>query len=399
MATIIKNNDEITWTLLDTQPRVTIAAESQDDLENHLDVYEIARSNQLLVDLINPELSLCLNDGSRDLTVSEAVKHIQRRLIAAPTFRFGTAKFLRTDNGTEQMAVDGRSTSAEDMWDGTGASDSGTENWTHSGSGSESASAKKTGTNGLDSGVRSLNDNTFFDYGSDRTLGSSFDSVTFWMKPIAYPVGSQLKAGFLKSGTTTVVGNLVNVINYVPNHDLNVWHRVTIPLVDFGLDDTAGRFGLRYAGAAGQHFYLDVFELLNSSSDGPFSFRVAAQEGEIWHVDVITLIIAAADSGWNSGNFATITDGLENGLIMRRGNIVTPEVYWSEVMSSNMDLEGKFKKSSGSAYGDNELMMTYRLQPQKATLIVTDEDVMEFVVRDDLSTLSNMRAYMQYGVE
>lgn len=399
MATIIKNDEEVAWVLEDTRPRVTIAAESQDDLENHLDVYEIARSNQLLTDLVNPTLSLVLNDGSRDLTVSQAVRHVQRRLVTAQTFRFGTAKFLRTDNGTEQMAVDGRSTSAEDMWDGTGISDSGTENWMHGGSGSESAGSKKTGTNGLDTGVRSLNDLTYFDYGSDRALESSFDSVTFWMKPIAYPPGSQLKAGFLKSGTTTLVGNLVNVVNYVSNYDLNVWHRVTIPLADFGLDGTAGRFGLRYGGAAGQHFYFDVFEMLNSSSDGPFHFRVAAPEDEVWHVDVITLIIAAADSGWNSGNFATITDGLENGLIMRRGNIVTPEVYWAEIMSSNMDLEGKFSESSGSAYGDNELMMTYRLRPRKSTLVVTDADVMEFVVRDDLSTLSNMRSYVQYGVE
>ena len=315
-------------------------------------------------------------------------------------YKFRQTSFLRTDNGSEQMAIDGRSTSAEDMWDGTGIADTGTENWTRGGEGSESAASKKTGTNGLDTGVVDLNDYSFFDYGSDRDLEASFDSVTFWMQPKAFPAGSVLRAGFFKSGTTTLVGSQVNVRDFVSNTDLNVWQRVTIPLSYFGMgSETAGRFALRFMGEAGQQFWFDVFELLDSSSDGPYKFRVQAPVNERWRVEQISLVIAASDSGWDSSNFATITDGLENGLILRHGDLVTMDTFFSTVMKDNVDLFGKMPYVETFGFGDNELMLSFMIRPSITTIRLEYDYALEFVVRDDLSTLDNMRAYLQYGVE
>lgn len=312
-------------------------------------------------------------------------------------FTFGQTRFLRTDDNSEQMAVDGRSTSAEDMWDGTGASDSGTENWTRSGIGSESTASKHSGTNGLDTGVASSGDSINFDYGSDRDLEASFDSVSFWMKPIAYPPTSNLRAMFRNSGTTTNVGAPVKVADYVSNMDLGVWNHVLIPLDDFGLTGNAGRFTLRTLNTAGQRFYFDTFELLNSTGDGPYRFRVAAPENTIWRVSLISLVLAASDSGWDSDAFATIAAGLENGLILRQRRLSESEVLWATVVKNNQDLFGKFIPAEPFAFGDNELQMVFAIEPRLATIEITDDEVLEFVLRDDLSTLNNMRSYLQVG--
>ena len=95
------------------------------------------------------------------------------QIVALRDLTLGIEKFVRSDNGTEQMAVNGSSTQAEDVWDGTGASDTGSD-WTRGGTGSEQAAAKRSGTNGLNTGVTSKNDIWWFDYGSDRDLEASF---------------------------------------------------------------------------------------------------------------------------------------------------------------------------------------------------------------------------------
>lgn len=311
----------------------------------------------------------------------------------------GLTKFLRTDNGSEQMAVDGRSTTAEDMWDGTGGSDTGTD-WTRGGIGSESVPAAHSGTNGLATGVASLNDIVRFDYGSDRDLPALFDSVSFWMNPQAFPEGARLQCGWTASGTASpIIGNLVRIDNTVPNMDLGVWQRVSIPIGDFNLTANAGRFALRFAGVAGQSFYLDDFDMLNSVSDGPYRFRVTGEAGVNQHVSRITLVMAAGNTGWNSTAFANIAGGLELGLLLRYGVVSTQEVLWSFGMKNNMDLFGQLPTVENFSFSDDELMLTFTIQPQNAAIILGPDNAMEFVVRDDLSTLTNMRAYMQYGEE
>lgn len=77
MATIIKNNGASDWTLSDIDPSVLVPAGQQDDLEAlGLSRMTIAMSDQLVTDINDTTLSLVLNDGSRDLTAAEALRHI-----------------------------------------------------------------------------------------------------------------------------------------------------------------------------------------------------------------------------------------------------------------------------------------------------------------------------------
>jgi len=76
MAIIIKNNGDNQWKLLDTNPRVTINADNQKDLELIVPRMQITYSQQLLNDLKNDDLALVVNDGSKDLTFAQAIWHI-----------------------------------------------------------------------------------------------------------------------------------------------------------------------------------------------------------------------------------------------------------------------------------------------------------------------------------
>lgn len=319
--------------------------------------------------------------------------------ILQPEFDVRLEKFLRIDDGSEQMAINGSSAWAEDVWDGTGAGDSGSD-WTRGGSGGESASAAHSGTNGLDTGVLSQNDFWFLDYGSDRDLEASFDSISFWINVQLYPAGSVLRCGWAVSGGSTIVGDSKKVEDYLPNHDLGVWQRVSIPLSDFNLGGTpVGRFVMQAKQTAGQQFYLDDFDLLDSSSDGPYKFRVTGEAGIRKHVARITLVVAADEAGWNSSAFANISGGLELGLILRQGILSTQEIIWSIAMKNNMEVFGGMVPSEPINFADGEQMIVFTITPEIASIVLGEDDGLEFIVRDDLSTLTNMRAYLQYGVE
>lgn len=84
MAVIIKNNGDDPWVLKDTSPKITIPSAGQLDLELHLSLAAIAASDQLLADVNNDALSLTVNDGSKDLTVAAAIRHIFQRPSPGP---------------------------------------------------------------------------------------------------------------------------------------------------------------------------------------------------------------------------------------------------------------------------------------------------------------------------
>lgn len=311
-----------------------------------------------------------------------------------PEFNVRLEKFVRVDDGSEQMAINGSSSWAEDVWDGDASS------WTRGGVGSVTTGSKRSGTYGLDTGVTSQNDVWWFDYGSNRDMEASFDSISFWINVQAYPEGSVLRCGWAQSGSSSIVGDTKKVEDYLPNHDIGVWQRVSIPLADFNLGSTqVGRFVLQARQTSGQQFYFDDIDMLNSTSDGPYKFRVIGEAGIRKHVARITLLVAAPESGWSSTAFANIVGGLELGLILRQGVISTQEIIWSIVAKTNMELFGALVPSDPVNFSDGELMIVFNITPEIASIVLDDDAGLEFIVRDDLSTLTNMRAFLQYGVE
>lgn len=320
-------------------------------------------------------------------------------VVAGRDLLLGNTHFGRTDDSTQQMAIDGSSAgTVVNIWDGTGAGDTASD-WTRTGVGVETTGSMHSGTNGLHTQIQTGGTESLFDNGSLLDVDTLYDSVSFWLQPQVYPGTSTLRVEW-EDASNTQVGSSLNVENYVTNMDLGVWQRVEIPIADFALTGTVQFFVFRYAGAGNQRHFIDEVELNDSAGTGPYTFQVSAPAGEAWHATMMVLVLAAADTGWASDAFANIAGGLTNGLLVRQRRISTGDSLWSLNSKDNIDLFGRYHPQEDFAFSNNELLVGFMVKPgQSADVVVTDDDVLEFVVRDDLSAMNNIRAFLHYGVE
>lgn len=320
--------------------------------------------------------------------------------VSIVNWQLGQRSFRRSDDNSEQMAIDGRATGTPVVvWNGTGASDTGGD-WTHSGIGSESASAKYSGTNGLDTGLTAIGNNINFDNGSMIDVDGTYSEVTFWMNPQAYPGGSVMRVLWLDS-SNTIVGNNVRVDDYATNMDTGVWQKVSIPISDFNLTGNVQKLRLRFLGAANQDYYLDDFELVPPGGGGPYRFQVAAPDANtIYHISMLVLMIAEDETGWDDTKFSNIT-ALTNGLLLRQRDTDLSEdnILWRFNSKDNVDLFGRYHPQETFTFNNGKLLAGFMVKPGQASVNVTNTKILEFLVRDDLSSISSIRAYAHYGVE
>lgn len=322
------------------------------------------------------------------------------QVVAQRPLTLGQARFLRTDDGTAIMNIDGMPAgAATNIWDGTGAGDTGASDWTPSATGSETAGSMHHGTNGWDTGSAAKDSNTLWTNSVDIDV-SGYDQLSFWMQPKAFPGGSRLDIRWQTVGGSDR-GLLLDVANYVTNYDLDVWQKVTIPMSDFSIGaNNVGRLKLVYAKIAGQQFWFDEFAFTASGGGGPFTFRVEAPDAVTrYHVSMLSLLVVAPSAGWDDDRFGNIVGGLTNGLLLRHRRISTAEVLWSINSKDNVDLFGRFHPQDDITFSGGDMLVGFMIKPGKASVIVTDDDVLEFVVRDDLSSLANVRGFVHYGVE
>jgi len=320
------------------------------------------------------------------------------QIVADRNLILGNTSFKRTDNGTEKMNVDGRAAGAQlIVWNGTGAGDTGGD-WTASGDGSQQAAAAFAGTNGWDSGLGGANRNTKFANGSAIAVAGVYSTLTFMLQPKVYPGNAQFQMQW-KNLAGAVIGNTLLVPSYTTNMDLNVWQQVQVPIADFGLTENVESFNLVYKVGNQQH-WIDDIKLQASGGGGPYTFQIVAPTGENWHATMMVLTIAAPSTNWNSSAFANIAGGLTNGVLLRQRKLSTSETVWQLNSKDNIDLFGRYHPQDDFEFANGELLLGFMVKPgNNASVIVTDDRVLEFVVRDNLSTLNNMRAFYHYGVE
>jgi len=317
---------------------------------------------------------------------------------AARNLILGQSAFLRSDNATQNMNINGNAAgSITAIWNGTGLDDTGGD-WTRSGIGSQTFASKKNGTYGLDTGVASLNDTIAFTDSSDSNIASSYSQISFWLQPKAYPKGSDLQ---IKWQTVAGVdeGLMLKIASYMKSFDLDKWQKVTIPISDFQLIENVGKLVLTFVGAANQDFWFDDFELTASDGGGPYIFEIEPPVGEKWHVSMIVLIVVAPSTGWTADKFGNISGGLTNGLLLRQRHPLTSTVIWSLNSLDNVDLFGRFHPQDDVIFSDGNMLIGFMIKPSKASIVIDDCCLLEFVVRDDLSSLEDVRAFVHYGVE
>lgn len=311
----------------------------------------------------------------------------------------GRTSFKRTDDGTELLNINGLASGTSSIvWNGTGASDTGGD-WTASGDGSESASADAgSGTNGWDSGSVGANDYTEFNNGSEIDVAGTYATLEFKLQPKAYPGPAQIQIQW-RNAATTVIGTTLNIENYVPNMDLDVWKTVSIPIADFNLTGNVQRLRIVYK-IGNQRHYIDDVQLIQSGGSGPKTFRIEAPDASTgFYLSMAVLLINAPAAGWASNAFGNIAGGLTNGLLMRHIRKSTSEVLWSFNTTNNVQLFGQYHPQESFTFSDDNLLVGFMVKPGKATILITNDDVLEYVVRDDLSSIVEMRAYAHYGIE
>lgn len=358
--------------------------------------------------VINSGYSQAQNDADKadfEANYKDAANQATSKRSADGTLQFskqnlqlGRKPLQRTDNGTEQMAVDGIEQGAPVvLWNGTGVDDTGGD-WTHDLQGTETAASMHSGTNGMDSGVMVIGDRVRFDYGSNTDIDGSYDSLQFWIQPKAYPVDSKTRIFWEKSDNTDI-GAKLQLHNYVSDMDLDVWQQVSIPIEDFGLTEDVAKLNFRCNTADGQQIWYDDIELVASSGGGPYKYRVSAPTGYVYHVEKLILMMVAPDTGWTSSSFAHITAGLNRGLLVRYRKI-GEETYWKVNCKNNIELFGQFEVVNDISYSNGNRQFTFALKPELSSVVLVDDDeVIDVVVRDDLSDIVNMRAFLHYGVE
>jgi hypothetical protein len=314
-------------------------------------------------------------------------------LIADRPLILGQSRFLRVDDGVAEMNVNGLAAgSPVVVWNGEAT------HWTPGDQGSAEAYAAHDGGAGWDSGSTSLGQDTKFDNGDNIDI-TQYGTLSFWMQPKAYPDGASLQVLWKTVGGLTK-GNVLDVENYVTNMDLDVWQKVTIPIDDFALPTDVGRLLFKYASHGGQQFWFDDVELTTQSGGGPYTYRVAVPNSlDRYHLSMSVLVLAGPSSGWNSDAFANIASPLENGLLFRQRRLSTGEVLWALNSKDNADLFGRYHPQDDIIFADDVMLMGLMLKPGRASVVITNDDVLEFVIRDDLSTISQARAFAHYGIE
>jgi len=317
------------------------------------------------------------------------------RIVATPEWALGQLACKRITDGKVSMKVDGSPSSATIIWNGTGENDTGGD-WTRSGEGSESTAAKKSGTNGLNTTVTSENDTSVFDNGSMVDVDGTYGSLQFWIRAKVYPVGSD-PVVFWRDSSNVLVGVEVHLNDYVEDFsDDTEWHLVAIPISDFALTTNVQKLVFRYEGVGGQRYFIDDIELY---STGGFVYRAAATATEVYHLKDVILTFVEENGTWDSGDFTAINGGLSNGLLLRHRRLSTGEVLWKINFKSNITLFGRLNVLNDVEYSTSVHQFTLALDPTPAMIKVTSDDVIEWVVRDDLTTINDIRSFLRYGRE
>jgi hypothetical protein len=74
-------------------------------------------------------------------------------------------------------------------------------------------------------------------------------------------------------------------------------------------------------------------------------------------------------------------------------------VLWKFVVKDNLALYGLFHPQDDVIFADDVMVVGFMVKPGPASIKVTNTDELHIVIRDNLSTISNMRAYAHYAVE
>ena len=243
-------------------------------------------------------------------------------------------------------------------------------------------------------------------YGSDFDLTGYFYLIghvyiTLWDLT---PTHEVLVYGW-NSVTDTIVGNSVNIGDYVNISVLNTWQTFIIPLSDMGLTGESIdsiRFRNVKIGGNDIDFYLDTiqFEGVTSDTTGVLEYKIQpTDQNEWWHICNLNMIIASGLNG-------TLTDAtmpyipydsflgvgpLDNGILLR--------IYSEGNLLLNANFQTLFDflsltPASVSSYGSDGVNTWLKIGLPFVWPVLLKpeyEDKIIISIRDDLSSFHGIR--------
>ena len=310
----------------------------------------------------------------------------------------GKVSFRRDSDGKERMDVNGTPSGAENVvYNGTVEAPA---DWTVSGKGSEKPVADRgTGSRGWDTEVIQTSGQSVLIDKLSTWLANDYSAFRFWLRPKIFRAKSKFWVQ-LDDASNNMVGSKVNVEDYVPNMDIDVWQDVSIPMQDFNVGTTpVQKFRFTFNAVKQRHHFDDV-RIYTDVDNGPYIYEISPEDdSDDFNIARITLTLVTLDTGWNNDSFANIANGLTNGCILRQYNTNKSRTIWSIVYKNNMELFGKFDRFNDFNFASSNIMVKFMIEPSISSLVVTKNTPLQFIVQDDLSGLTDMRMYAHYGVE
>ncbi len=243
--------------------------------------------------------------------------------------------------------------------------------------------------------------------------GSDFDltdyiSVTGWIAIAAWPV-SGTKAVNLSGwnvGSGTIIGNTINLGDYIDTGVVTIWQRFTIPLADMGLTGaTIDAFRITTIDSgqgSAPGYFLDEIDIQEASGEADIpsaSFTMQPNNGTWLHISSFTFFFADDDfapvllNGLMTGvpyDSLLGVASLTGGLIYQRfqdGEIIVTEKIQQlsdlfRMPSTNVSGHGISKDYAGS------WVSIYSPVAEPIVLRAEDEDKIIWTISEDLSGLS-----------
>lgn len=209
------------------------------------------------------------------------------------------------------------------------------------------------------------------------------------------------------TGTGTIVGNNVDIGNYVNKTILNTWQRFIIPLVDMNLQtqtiDAIRIQTVSTGGGVAPNYYLDVIEFggsVGTDTTGVLEYSVEPGREEHLHICGINLtLVDDYDSTLANATMSKLPYNsllgipeLENGILFRvksNGRILFTSIF--KTFFDFITLTPARADCHGSDGATTWLKLCIEFV-QPIILKAEEEDKLSFFIQDDLSSLLRMRA-------
>jgi len=199
--------------------------------------------------------------------------------------------------------------------------------------------------------------------------------------------------------TPAIVGNLVNIDDYINTGELNTWQLFTIPLDDMGLENKIiNQIRVQTVGLGTQpDYYLDLVNIIETGT--PAEFKVEADKGTWLHVHNFNLVLADDYPGVVSdGTMPDIpfdsflgVSGLSSGLVYQRSSV--GEIIASYSIKNTLDFV-EFPGSNIISYGSDGSNSWFKMELNLTEPIILkseEEDYISFTLSEDLSGTSRFR--------